>query len=322
VDVARFKSEFLADYWSRHGTPLSARVMGHLPTLARWGSRFAAIANPIARSRAARWAAGRFLGIDPRRALPPFARRAVRRAGIPNPGVLLFHDTFTRHFQPEIGEAAIRVLRSAGLSVDFAPNVCCGRTLISKGLLAQARDLAERNSRLLAAPAARGAKIVFCEPSCLSAIREDAPSLLRGETQRLAQTVAAASLLFEEMVGAAPLPLVPGPSRILLHGHCHQKAMGLLPPTLALLSRVPGARVVDLDAGCCGMAGSFGYASEHYEVSRQIGERKLLGAVRKMEPGDVLVAPGFSCRHQVKDFAGVEALHPAVLLRSLLQERA
>ena len=106
---------------------------------------------------------------------------------------------------------------------------------------------------------------------------------------------------------------------VLLHGHCHQKAMGMLAPTRALLGRIPSCTVVDLDAGCCGMAGSFGYAKEHYEVSRQIGERKLLPAARAMSPGTALVAPGTSCREQVKHFTGVAALHPAQLLASLLE---
>ena len=116
----------------------------------------------------------------------------------------------------------------------------------------------------------------------------------------------------------APLPLRSGPSRILLHGHCHQKSMGGLPAAKALLERIPGTQVTDLDAGCCGMAGSFGYAREHFEISRQIGERRLLPAARTLKEGEVLVAAGTSCRQQVSDFTGVRALHPAELLRSLL----
>ena len=111
----------------------------------------------------------------------------------------------------------------------------------------------------------------------------------------------------------------PGPTTVLLHGHCHQKSMGLLTSAQALLSRIPGASVVDLDAGCCGMAGSFGYAREHYEVSRTIGDRRLFPAVREAGPDTVVVAAGTSCRHQVKDFTGADAVHPAVLLHSLLE---
>jgi Fe-S oxidoreductase len=127
-------------------------------------------------------------------------------------------------------------------------------------------------------------------------------------------------MLFEDFVNRASdrLVLEPGPARILFHGHCHQKAMGLSSAGISLLSRIPGATVIDLDAGCCGMAGSFGYARTHYDVSRAIGERRLLPAVRAAGTDAVVVAAGTSCRHQVRDFAGKEAVHPAVLLQGLL----
>jgi Fe-S oxidoreductase len=214
--------------------------------------------------------------------------------------------------------AALDVLRASGLRAGLAEHHCCGRPQISKGLLADARALAERNSEALHPHAAAGRKIIFCEPSCLSAVREDAPSLLRGAAQQNAKDVAAACVLFEEFVATRTLPLKQGPSEILLHGHCHQKSMGLLTAAKTLLGRIPGSAVVDLDAGCCGMAGSFGYSHEHFEVSRAIGERKLLPAVRARKAGTVVVAAGTSCRHQVKDFTGEDAVHPAILLKSLL----
>ena len=126
--------------------------------------------------------------------------------------------------------------------------------------------------------------------------------------------------MFEEFAEGLDLPLRSGPARILLHGHCHQKSMGLLDSTKALLGRIPGAQLTDLDAGCCGMAGSFGYSAEHYDVSVAIAIRKLAPAAKAMKPGDVLVAPGTSCRHQVADLCGVEAVHPAILIRSLLDD--
>jgi Fe-S oxidoreductase len=174
--------------------------------------------------------------------------------------------------------------------------------------------------------AERAVPIVFFEPSCLSAIREDVPSLLRGDVQRRALRVADRAVLFEEFLereseaGRVRLDLRDGPSQILLHGHCHQKAMGRLAPAKSLLGRVPGATVVDLDAGCCGMAGSFGYVREHFDVSRAIAERKLLPAARALREGAVLVASGTSCRHQVADFTGVRALHAAELIRSVIRE--
>jgi Fe-S oxidoreductase len=145
--------------------------------------------------------------------------------------------------------------------------------------------------------------------------------LLRGESRKKAELVASVSVLFEEFAATLVprLPVAPGPTSILLHGHCHQKSMGLVAPSRALLAKIPGAAVIDLDAGCCGMAGSFGYGHDHYEVSRAIGERKLFPAVRNKVEGAVVVAAGTSCRHQIADFTGDAALHPAVLLDSLLR---
>ena len=323
VDVARFKSEFLADYWQRHGTSLEARMLGNVSSIATWGSRFAPLSNWIAESAPVRVINERLLGVDRRRRLPRFKRKTLRALAPAITGdvdALLFSDTFTNHYDPEIGLAALRVLQRAGVRTALAPNRCCGRPQISKGLLATAREMAERNTEALHADAVAGRPIVFCEPSCLSAVREDAPALLRGESRRRAEQVASVSVLFEEFVATrvARLPLKPGPRSVLLHGHCHQKSMGLVGPAKTLLSHLPGTSVVDLDAGCCGMAGSFGYARDHYEVSRAIGERKLFPAVRGKAEGAVIVAGGTSCRHQIADFTGETALHPAVLLESLL----
>jgi FAD/FMN-containing dehydrogenase/Fe-S oxidoreductase len=335
VDVARFKSEFLAGYWRRHGTPLRTRVVGHIHELSKWGSRLAPISNVATRSAIGRWVNEQVIGIDRRRTPPAFARdtfakKYARRTPDSSlrpstSDVMLFTDTFTNFNHPEIGMAAADVLAASGIHARLAPNVCCGRPLISQGLLDDARELARRNADALYAAASKGERILFLEPSCLSAVREDAPALLRGDEARRARVVAEACVLFEQhlesesQAARATLPLKAGPKTVLLHGHCHQKAMGLLPPARALLSRIPGCTVVDLDAGCCGMAGSFGYAREHYDVSRQIGERKLLPAARAMAPDTMLVAPGTSCRDQVKHFTGVTALHPAQLLQSLLQ---
>jgi FAD/FMN-containing dehydrogenase/Fe-S oxidoreductase len=329
VDVARFKSEFLSDYWRRHGTPLHARAMAHIHRLSSLASPIAPVVNAIAGSAAGRWINEQLLGVDRRRTPPRFVRDTFRHqfarqlASSPQPlaRAVLFVDTFTNFNHPWIGMDAVAVLTAAGRGAHVVPHGCCGRPMISKGLLDDARAAAAANADALHDAAARGEPIVFLEPSCLSAVKEDAPALLRGEAQRKARVVAGACMLFEEYLerewqaGHAALDLTSGPTRVLLHGHCHQKAMGLLPPARALLSRIPDATVVDLDAGCCGMAGSFGYAREHYDVSRAIGERKLLPAARAMAADTVLVAPGTSCREQVRHFTGVPVLHPAELLR-------
>jgi FAD/FMN-containing dehydrogenase/Fe-S oxidoreductase len=324
VDMARFKSEFLADYWKRHGTPMGARALGNIHQLSKWASPFAPLANWASASAPVRWLNEKVLGLDRRRVPPPWKSETFERWLARNPRrngnrpVTLFNDTFLNHYHPEIGVAALEILERGGCRVEVVRPACCGRPLISQGLLGEARKQAAKVVESLFAIASRGEKILFCEPSCLSAVKEDAPSLLRGDAQQKARSVAQACLLFEEFAGQLDLPLRPGPSRILLHGHCHQKSMGLLPATMSLLSRIPAATVTDLDAGCCGMAGSFGYKREHYEVSRTIAARRLLPAALAMKPGEVLVAPGTSCRHQVKELIGMTAVHPAVLIRELL----
>ena len=352
VDVARFKSEFLAEYWRQHGTPLRALVLGNVHDMSRWGSRLAPFSNWVARSSPVRWLNEWLLGLDRRRLAPAWApktfaqlfgqlrlrdasdslRTASAYAKAPadtSAGqAVIFNDTFTNYYSPSIGIAGVEVLRAAGFDVTLAPVACCGRPMISQGFLAAARRQAAVSTDRLYPVAQNGQPIVFFEPSCLSAIREDVPSLLRGEARRRAQVIADRSMLFEDLLDSHwnSLPetfkLRSGPSRVLLHGHCHQKAMGRLAAARTLLGRIPGSTVIDLDAGCCGMAGSFGYVKDHFEVSRAIGERRLLPAVRDMGPDSTLIASGTSCRHQVADFSGVRALHPAELIRSLLSSQA
>ena len=330
VDMGRYKSEFLSGYWERHGLDAQAAAFARIHEVAPWASALAPVVNAVSRSRVGRTLAAT-VGVDPRRPLPRWSRRTLRAQlpAVPEgvaPAAVLFADTFTNHMHPEIGLDAAHVLGRAGLPVTLAPHVCCGRPLISQGLLDEARDLAARNVALLYPRASQGLPIVLLEPSCLSALRDDMPDLLRGSQAERARVVARQAVLFETFLeraiaeGRAVLPLRQGPARVSLHAHCHQRSMGLASDAAALLRRIPGATVTELDAGCCGMAGSFGYTRGHFEVSQAIGERALLPAARALGPGDVLVAAGTSCRHQVDDLAQADAVHPARLLRSLLQE--
>ncbi len=342
VDMARLKAEFLHQHHQRHGVPLRARLLSRPDRLGRWGCRLFPVSNWLARSRLARWFAEKLFGLSRFRTPPAFARRtfqsfwnarqrgdmgrrfdasAASGATSERPTVIFFNDTFTNYFDPQIGCAAVGLLEAAGFRVELAPHVCCGRPLISQGLLDAAQELAETNAQRLFAAAERGQPIIFCEPSCLSAMREDVPLLLRGELRRKAEAVAGSCMLFEESLdrelsaGRARLEFEPGPARVLLHGHCHQKAMGLVAPAVSLLARIPRCSVTEPDAGCCGMAGSFGYLREHYDVSWRIAERRLLPAVRACSSDTAIVAAGTSCRRQLEDFAGVTVLHPAELLR-------
>jgi FAD/FMN-containing dehydrogenase/Fe-S oxidoreductase len=327
VDMASLKSEFLAKYWRNHGTPLRARALANVDRMAAWGSRLAPFSNWIAAHALTRRLNERLLDIDRRRSLPEWRRDTFAswyaknkpRSRSNAKRVVLFNDTFMNYYEPEIGVAALEVLEKNGHSVELARPGCCGRPFISQGLLGPARAHAARAVEKLFAVAEGGNKILFCEPSCLSAVKEDAPSLLRNDMQKKARVVASACQTFEEFAAQLDLCLEPVAGRILLHGHCHQKSMGLLPATRALLARIPSANVVDLDAGCCGMAGSFGYHKQHFEISHKIANRKLLPAARSMSADDILVAPGVSCRHQIRDFSEARGVHPAVLIRSLLK---
>jgi Fe-S oxidoreductase len=198
-------------------------------------------------------------------------------------------------------------------------------------MLDRAARHAEETARTLYPTATAGLPIVFCEPGCYSAVKDDHPLLVSGEARDMALAVAERAVTFEEWaagraeevqkeaLASGTTLFREGPTRAILHGHCHQKALTGTGSAAGLLSRIPGCEVVDLDSGCCGMAGAFGYEREHYEISRSVGEQRLLPAVRSREEGDVVVAPGFSCRHQIEHFTGVAPFTTASLLASLIQ---
>jgi FAD/FMN-containing dehydrogenase/Fe-S oxidoreductase len=337
VDMARLKSEFLCQYHREHGAPLRSRVLASVERAAIWGSRLAPGSNWILGNRLARWLNEMILGIDRRRALPEFSRQTLtawwkRHVALGHDGedrgrsrVALFADTFTNYYEPLHGIATVRLAEKLGARVEVPPRVCCGRPLISKGFLDRARRQAAATAAALSPLAEAGVPIVFCEPGCYSAVRDDHPLLLRDELKERAELVSAACLTSEEWAESAlassngtPNELAGGPEKILLHGHCHQKALVGIDPAVSLLSRIPGCQVVAVDSGCCGMAGSFGYEREHYPISEAVGERKLFPAIREREPGTAVVASGFSCRQQIRHFTDVEPVSAMQLIEPLL----
>ena len=340
VDMARLKSEFLHHYYARHGAPLGARVASRMDLLARLGSRLAPVSNWLSSSSVSRWLNEKFLGLDRRRRLPDFAGRTFldwwtrenNGAAGDEGDVAIFADTFTNYFEPRHGVAAVRVARRLGARVVVPSRVCCGRPLISKGFLRQAARQAEATIRTLIPLARRGIAIVFCEPSCYSAVCDDHPHLVPASMREQARAVAEAAQTFEEWCGEALEDLpeadvgsllgngVSESSQILLHGHCHQKALVGMDPAVGLLSKIPGARVTPLDSGCCGMAGMFGYERKHYDVSRAVGELRLFPALREAASGTAVVAPGFSCRHQIDHFTDRRAVSSMELLASRMGE--
>jgi len=319
VDMARLKSEFLALYHAKHGYSLRERLFTQPDTAGRWGVATYPIANWLIRQQWFRALLENLAGIDRRRSLPPFAAQTFEswfraRAGKRSEKkVVLFHDTFMNYNEPDIGKAAVTVLEAAGYEVVLAKKACCGRPAISKGMLDRARSLARQNVDALAGFARDGVPIVGLEPSCILSLRDEYPELVPGDD---AKAVAERSVLLEELEGLE-LHFADKSSNVLVHGHCHLKALVGTGPLTAFLQKM-ASDVTLVDSGCCGMAGSFGYEQEHFDVSLQMAERRLLPAVRNAGDGTVIVAPGTSCRHQIADATGLRALHPAELAAKAL----
>jgi FAD/FMN-containing dehydrogenase/Fe-S oxidoreductase len=327
VDMAKLKYEFLHHYHRANGLPLRNRLFGRIERLNRLAARAPRLFNALAGLGASRWLLERVLGMDRRRPLPPLAPetfldwfgRRTAPAAAPRGEVVLFHDTFTTYNQPAIARAAVELLEAGGYRVVLVDKKCCGRPLISKGMLGEARAHAEWNVGRLYPYAARGVAIVGLEPSCLLTLSDEYVDLLRTDAAR---TVARQSALLEQFLlrererGLA-LAFAGNGRKALLHGHCHQKALVGTAPTVAALAWA-GYEVGEVDSGCCGMAGSFGFEREHYDLSVALGNRRLAPAVRAADAATAIVAPGISCRQQIEHLTDRRARHPAELLREAL----
>ncbi|MFC1492307.1 heterodisulfide reductase-related iron-sulfur binding cluster, partial [Nitrospinota bacterium] len=319
VDMAKIKAEVMQAHWDRHGIPLRVRLFGRIAAINRRSRPIAPLVNWTFRNGLVRFLMDRFLGVDKRRTLTPLAAetfeewfrgRSRPAGGAPRGKVLFMNDTFTNFHHPETGRAAVRVLEAAGFEVELAEMGCCGRPQISKGLLREARDLAGENLMRLSGALRVGLPIVGVEPSCLLTLRDEYPDLIVGdETRRLADSV----FLLEEFLlrlkeqGELDLSFREMPGRALVHGHCHQKSLVGTGPSLEALGLIPGLEAEEIPSGCCGMAGSFGYQKEHYEISLAIGELNLFPAVREGGEKVHVIANGVSCRQQIAHGTGRRA---------------
>jgi FAD/FMN-containing dehydrogenase/Fe-S oxidoreductase len=344
VDMARMKIEFLAHYRAKHGIPLADRIVAGLPRMAYRLGPLRRLANLPQRIPLLARLIERGAGFTAKRPLPRWHSRPYRdgdgishgdrgsepRAdgGARNGEVVLFVDTFNRWFEADAARAAERVLRAAGYAPVFARPahggsrpLCCGRTYLSAGRLDHARTEARRTIAALTPYAERGVPIVGLEPSCLLTLRDEFLALLPGEPARL---VAKQALLFEEFVareldaGRWAPPLHPLDASAVVHGHCHQKAFGAMPAVVRALRAVPGLTSTVIESSCCGMAGTFGYEAEHYDISMRMAERDLLPAVRAAGAQTLVVADGMSCKHQIAHGAGRRALHVAEVYAAAL----
>jgi FAD/FMN-containing dehydrogenase/Fe-S oxidoreductase len=309
VDMARMKIEFLAHYKKKNGWSARDQAIAYLPRYAPWAARLAPVANGLTKLLAST------LGFSEKRRLPRWRSDYFDEAGTADGDVVLFVDTFNRYFEPENARAAMKVLEAAGHRVYTPRGLCCGRTFLSVGLVDEAKREARKMIEALAPCVARGVPIVGLEPSCLFSLRDEF-GVLVPEGGKLK-----GALLFEEYLARNPgrLKLKEMKREALLHGHCHQKAFDVMPAVEKVLGMVPGLKLSTVQTSCCGMAGSFGYEAEHYDISMKMAELSLLPSVRNCSDQALLVADGTSCRHQIADGSGRTAVHVArVLERALL----
>ena len=322
VDMATYKAEFLSHYWSGRIRPRSAYAFGLSPWWARAASLTPGLANFFTRAPGLAAVARAATGMAPRREFPAFARQTFRawfraRAAV-NPAatrVLLFPDTFNNYFHPETARAAVEVLEAAGFRVTIPRSVlCCGRPLYDYGMLGLARRALKRILDALREDIRAGIPMAVLEPSCAAVFRDELPALFPGDEDafRLSTQTLLLSELLEKKAPDFRFPSVA--RRALVQGHCQQKAVLTMEAEESVLRRL-GLDLEILDAGCCGMAGSFGFEKNHYDISVKIGERALLPAVRRASAETLIVADGFSCREQISQLAGREALHLAEVIR-------
>ncbi len=324
VDMARMKIEVKSARTMARGLSLRDRMIGAVPSMAPWARRLPWLFN-------AAWFVQTYLGFAKQRRLPQWRSDTfltTTEVDDRDATVVIFADTFSNNFEPEILHAARRVLTAAGHKVAIAwptlgaPALCCGRTYLSTGQVERARSEGRRLLNALRPFAIKGVPIIGLEPSCLFTLRDEFLAMNLGED---AKVVADNAVLFEEFLarekreGRLALDLKPLHEKTaLLHGHCHQKAFGAMSAVQEVLGLVPDLKVTPIESSCCGMAGSFGYEAEHYETSMAMAELSLLPAVRKADANTLVVADGTSCRHQIADGADRQALHVAQVLASAL----
>ena len=329
-----------AQYKAKHGWSAKDRLVAQLPDYAHRASQAAPLMNLRNSVPGAGWLGEKTLGFSAQRTLPKWRRdtfwrtrdasmfvsrdEAIATAKAGGKVAVLFVDTFNGTFETENALAAARVLKAGGYALHTVEKAgghhCCGRTYLAAGMVDQARQKLGALIDALLPLAEAGIAVVGLEPSCLLTLRDEALVLGLGAK---AETVAGQALLLEEFIareakaGRFSVAFKPADQPILLHGHCHQKAFGAVPPILDVLKLIPGAKPELIETSCCGMAGSFGYEAEHHAVSMQMAELSLLPAIRK-QPEAIVVADGTSCRHQIADGAQREAVHIARLLDRLL----
>lgn len=330
VDMAKLKAEFLQHYYDSNGIPLRSRIIAYLPRLERLATLMPGLSNALMATKLFRAS----LGFTTRRPLPRlanlslnkwFRNGAALRNGNPGRRVYLFNDEFTNYHESDIGIKAILLLTRLGYEVRIPQHRESGRTWLSKGLIRTARNLANDNVRSLKDLIGPDTPLIGIEPSAILAFRDEYPDLVSAELKDDARKLASSALMFDEFfIREAEQGRIlkdaftQEKKEILLHGHCQQKSIASTLPTRNMLSFPENYEVKEIPSGCCGMAGSFGYEKEHYDLSMKIGEMVLFPSVNKASEQTAISAPGTSCRHHIKDGTGRSALHPVELMYDAL----
>jgi FAD/FMN-containing dehydrogenase/Fe-S oxidoreductase len=334
VDLATYRAEFLSHYYEKKSQPLHAHMFGRIDQWARLASPFAGLFNALGRSRLVRQFINASVGLASQRQLPPLAAnnfqlwarnrpssKSGEKSKFSKGEVFLWVDTFNNYFHPEICHAALEVLEDAGFRVTtLQQRLCCGRPLYDFGMLDKAKEYLRRVMQALGPQITQGLPIVVLEPSCASVFRDELLNLFpeNATAKKLSsQVVLLSEFLQHKADGYQPPRLT---RKVVVQGHCHHKALMKMTDEETLLRRM-GADVNVLDSGCCGMAGAFGFERDKFEISQAIGERVLLPAVRRESSETLIVADGFSCREQIRQSTGRDALHLSQVLSLAIHNR-
>jgi len=331
VDMAKLKAEFMQHYYDIHGIPLRSKLIAYLPRLNKLSVLFRPLVNLLMKTAVFKSS----VGFSTQRSIPGYSKITLKRwanrqllnhgGGNNRKTVYLFNDEFTNYNESDIGIKAILLLNHLGYEVKIPITKESGRTFLSKGLVRTAKKIANNNVLRLKDCISATTPLIGIEPSAILAFRDEYPELVDSELKPAAEKLATNALLFEEFFSGeiekgniSADSFTPDGKKILLHGHCQQKAVASTASTKKMLSLPENYFVEEIPSGCCGMAGSFGYEKEHFDLSMKIGEMVLFPAVRSAEESVIIVAPGTSCRHHIKDGTGKTALHPVEVLYDAL----
>ena len=337
VDIAKIKSEFLQHWYDRHGIPLRTRLIAYISSINRIGSFAPPIFNFFLKNKDTSGIVKKLTGFASKRSIPllykitlrRWARRNLTKINPENPkgSVFLFIDEFSNYNDTETGISTIRLLTSLNYKVVTGGHKVSARTFLSKGLVRTARKIIRKNIQILSAIVSNELPMIGIEPSAILGFRDEYPELAGNDLREKAERIAVNSYMVDEFIsrefksGRIDRSLfVDDKANVLLHAHCQQKAVASSASTIEMLSIPVNYSVKEIPSGCCGMAGSFGYEKEHFELSNQVGELVLFPEVRNSDSNTIISAPGTSCRHHIKDGTGRVALHPAVVLYNALKK--